>query len=82
MMTTMLIIVSKLDEPDMQGRAHKSCNPMDPPTYGQAKAGRTYIQHLCKDVALPEAMNDWEKWRERVSDIYAIDTTRHEDKRR
>ena len=40
--------------------------------YGQAKAGRparTYIQQLCEDTGcspedLPEAMNDWEKWRE------------------
>ena len=47
------------------------------PTYGQAKAGRparTYIQQLCEDTGcnpedLPEAMNDREKWRERVKDI-------------
>ena len=45
------------------------------PTYDQAKAGRparTYIQQLCEDTGcspedLPEAMNDREKWRERVS---------------
>ena len=45
------------------------------PTYGQAKAGRparrTYIQQLCEDTGcnpedLPGAMNDREKWRERV----------------
>ena len=44
------------------------------PTYGCAKAGRparTYIQQLCEDTGcnsedLPEAMNDREKWRERV----------------
>ena len=49
------------------------------PTYGQAKAGqpaRTYIQQLCEDMGcspedLPEAMNDREKWRERVRDICA-----------
>ena len=49
------------------------------PTYGQAKAGRparTYIQQLCEDTGcnpedLPEAMNDREKWRERVRDICA-----------
>ena len=49
------------------------------PTYGQAKAGRparTYIQQLCEDTEcspedLPEAMNDREKWREKVRDIYA-----------
>ena len=49
------------------------------PTYGRAKAGwpaRTYIQQLCKDMGYrpedrPEAMNDREKWRERVRDICA-----------
>ena len=53
------------------------------PTYGQAKAGqpaRTYIQQLCEDTGcsledLPEAMNDREKWRERVRDIRACGTT-------
>ena len=53
------------------------------PAYGQAKAGRparTYIQQLCKDTGcspddLPEAMNDREKWRERVRDIRASGTT-------
>ena len=49
------------------------------PTYGRAKAGRparTFIQQLCEDTGcspedLPEAMNDREKWRERVRDIRA-----------
>ena len=53
------------------------------PTYGQAKAGRparTYIQQLCEDMGcgpedLPEAMNDREKWRERVRDIRASSST-------
>ena len=53
------------------------------PTYGQAKAGqpaRTYIQQLCEDTGcspedLPEAMNDMEKWRERVRDIRASGMT-------
>ena len=53
------------------------------PTYGRAKARRptrTYIQQLCEDTEyspedLPEAMNDREKWRERVRDIRAIGTT-------
>ena len=53
------------------------------PTYGQAKAGRPariYIQQLCEDTGcspedLPEVMNDWEKWRERVRDICASDMT-------
>ena len=53
------------------------------PTYGRAKAGRlarTYIQQTCVDTGyssedLPEAMNDREKWRERVRDICACGTT-------
>ena len=53
------------------------------PTYGRAKAGRparTYIWQLCQDTGcspedLPEAMNDKEKWRERVRDIRACSTT-------
>ena len=53
------------------------------PTYGWAKAGwpaRTYIQQLCQDMGcspedLPEAMNDREKWRERVRDIRATSPT-------
>ena len=53
------------------------------PTYGRAKAGRparTYIQQLCEDTGcnpedLLKAMDDWEKWRERVRDIRASGTT-------
>ena len=53
------------------------------PAYGQAKAGRpagTYIQQLCEDTGcspedLLDAMNDKEKWRKRVRDIHASDTT-------
>ena len=57
------------------------------PTYVRAKSGRpartymhTYIQQLCEDPGCspedpPEAMNDWEKWRERVRDIRASGTT-------
>ena len=49
------------------------------PAYGRAKAGwpaRTYIQQLCEDTGcspedLPEAINDREKWSERVRDIRA-----------
>ena len=49
------------------------------PTHGRAKAGqpaRTYIQRLCEDTGCspedrPQAMNNWEKWRERVRDIRA-----------
>ena len=53
------------------------------PTYGRATAerpARTYIQQLCEDTGcshegLPEAMNDREKWRERVRYIRANGTT-------
>ena len=53
------------------------------PTYGRTKAvrpARTYIQQLCEDTGcspedLPEAMNDREKWRERVRDTRASSTT-------
>ena len=49
------------------------------PSHGRAKAGRpgrTYIQQLCEDTGcssedLPKAMNDRERWRERVRDISA-----------
>ena len=52
------------------------------PSHGRAKAGRparTYIQQLCEDMGcspedLPEAMNDRERWRERVRDIHADGT--------
>ena len=52
------------------------------PTYGRAKAGRparTYIQQLYEDTGcspedLPEAMNDKEKWQQRVRDIRASST--------
>ena len=53
------------------------------PANGQAKVGRparTYIQQLCEDTGCsledrPEAMNDREKWRERVRDIRASGIT-------
>ena len=53
------------------------------PKYSQAKAGQpawTYLQQLCEDMGcgpkdLPEAMNDREKWLERVRDIRACGTT-------
>ena len=49
------------------------------PTYGWAKARRPaqiYIQQLCEHTGcypedLPSAMNDGEKWRERIRDIRA-----------
>ena len=54
------------------------------PSHGRAKVGwpaRTYIQQLCEDTVyspdyLPEAMNNRERWRERVRDIRAEGTTR------
>ena len=50
------------------------------PAYGQAKAGRTYIQQPWEDTGcnpedLLKPMNDREKWRERVRDIRAGGTT-------
>ena len=53
------------------------------PTYDWAKAewlARTYIQQLCEDTGCcpgdqPVAMNNREKWRERVRDIRASGTT-------
>ena len=53
------------------------------PTYGRAKAGQpaqTYKQQLCEDTGcspedLLEAMNDREKWQERLRDIPASGTT-------
>ena len=55
---------------------------MDPHIW-PSKAGRparTYIQQLCEDTRcspedLPEAMNDREKWRERVRDVRTAGTT-------
>ena len=55
------------------------------PAYGQTKAGRparTYIQQLCEDTGcspedLPEAMNDREKWRERL--MISVLAARHDD---
>ena len=52
-------------------------------THGRARAerpARTFIQQLCEDTGccpedLPDAMNDREKWRERVRDTRATSTT-------
>ena len=74
----------KLDEPDTHdtaGEARTNSSMMY--SNGQTKAGwpaRTYIQQLCEDTGcspedLPKAMNDREKWRERVRDIRASGTT-------
>ena len=56
--------------------------PLWTPTYSWAKAGQpawTYMQQLCEDMGCspedrPEAMNDREKWWERVRDIRADGT--------
>ena len=46
------------------------------PTYGCAKARRPLCEDTgCNPEDLPEAMNDREKWRERVRDIRAGGTT-------
>ena len=62
--------LSKLDEPDMQdtvGKVGTSEVLLWTPHYG------SNIQQLCEETGcdpedLPEAMNDREKWRERVRD--------------
>ena len=58
--------------------------PLCTPSHGRAKArrpARTYKQQFCEDTGcspedLPEAMNDKERWRERVRDICDDGTTR------
>ena len=76
---------SQNGQPNMQDNAEELISDvlLWTPTHGRAKAGRparTYIQQLCEDSGccpedLPEAMNDKEKWRERVRDIRATSTT-------
>ena len=49
------------------------------PAYGQQKQDDK-LEHLCEDTGcnpedLPKAMNDREKWRERIRDIHASGTT-------
>ena len=74
-----------MDMQDTAGEARTNSSVMysyGTPAYGQAKAGRparTNIQQLCEDTGcnpedLPKAMNDREKWRERVRDIRASGT--------
>ena len=80
--------LSKLDEPDMQDTAGevvtRSCDVLLwTQAHGRAKAERpaqTYIQQLCEDTGcslegLPEAKNNKERWRERVTYICADGTT-------
>ena len=53
------------------------------PSHGRAKVGwpaRTYIQQLCADTGcsledLPRAMDDRDRWREKVRDIRVSSTT-------
>ena len=67
---------------EKQGRTHVMYS-YGPPHMVEEKVGRparTYIQQLCEDTGcspedLLEAMNDREKWRERVRDIRATSTT-------
>ena len=53
-----------------------------PPPHIAGQPARTYIQQLCEDTGcipedLTEAINDREKWRERVRDI--VLAARHDD---
>ena len=75
----------KLDKPytqDTAGEARTNSSVMysyGPLHMAKQKSGRparTYIQQLCEDTRcnpedLPKAMNDREKWREKVRDIRA-----------
>ena len=76
--------LSKLDESDMQDTAGEvgmsSCDVLLwTPSHGRAKAkrpARTYSEQLCADTGccledLLEAIDDRERWRERVKDIRA-----------
>ena len=84
--------LSKLDKPDMQdiaGELEKSsCDVfLWTHSHGRVKSGqlaRTYIHQLCEDTGcrpeyLPEAMNDRERWREKVRDIRDDNTMRWDD---
>ena len=65
---------------EKQGRAHKWCTPMDPHIWpSKSRTTSSNIQQLCEDTGcnpedLPGAMNDREKWRERIRDIRACGT--------
>ena len=77
--------LSKLDEPDMRDTAGELIRDILLWTlsHGREKVGRpaqTYKQQLCADTGcsfedLPEAIDDWEEWRERVRDICADSVT-------
>ena len=76
---------SKLDEPDMRRSRDKLISNVLQwtPSHGRAKAGwptRTYILQLCADTGcspedLLEAMDDRERWQERVRYIHADGVT-------
>ena len=59
----------------------KWCTPMDHHIWpSKSRKASSNLQQLCEDTGcspedLPEAMNDREKWRERVRDIRASGTT-------
>ena len=68
---------------EKQGRSHKWCTPMGPPDMAEQKQD-DQLEHIYSsyvriwDIALknlPEAMNDREKWQERVRDIHASGMT-------
>ena len=80
--------LSKFDEPDMQGtagkqgQAYKWCSNMDPltwPSKSRATCSNLHSTALWGYGYSPEdmleAMNDREKWRERVRDIHASGMT-------
>ena len=66
---------------EKQGRAHKWCTPMDPRIWpSKSRTTSSNLHTACEDWEcspedLPEAMNDREKWQERVRDIHASGTT-------
>ena len=62
---------------EKQGRAHKWCTPIDPQIWpSKSKTTSSNIHAAAMwGYGMPEAMNDKEKWRERVKDIRASGTT-------
>ena len=64
---------------EKQGWAHKWCTPMDTHIWPSKSRTTSLNSQLCEDTGwspedLPEAMNDREKWREKVRDICASGT--------
>ena len=65
---------------EKKGWAHKWCTPMDPYIWPSKSRMASLNIHTAalwgySSEDLLEAMNDWEKWRERVWDIHAGNTT-------